>query len=144
MISPAPSDVAALLEFVLSVNPPNSVTSMYLFGGHRDDRAHRESDIDLGVLLRRDAYPTARDRFEEGLRLASWIAAETRCPLVDLVVLNDAPPGLAARIVTSGSAIYCADAELDHAFRRDAQLRAIDLEPFLRRARRLKLRAIAR
>jgi hypothetical protein len=34
--------------------------------------------------------------------------------------------------------------ELDRACVRDAQLRAADLEPFLRRARRVKLAAILR
>lgn len=63
---------------------------------------------------------------------------------VDLVVLNDAPPGLAAHIATRGVLLYCADAEAEQAFRRDAQLRAADLEPFLRRTREIKLRAIAR
>jgi hypothetical protein len=36
----------------------------------------------------------------------------------------------------------CSDPEADHAFRRDSQLRAADLEPFLRRARALKLEAL--
>ena len=36
------------------------------------------------------------------------------------------------------------DPDADHAFVRDVQLRAADLEPFLRRTRRLKLQALAR
>lgn len=122
----------------------DTVVSIYLFGSHAEGRAHRESDIDLGAVLRRDRYPSPRERFEEGTRLSAWFATELRQPLVDLVVLNDAPPTLAARIVTSGIRIHCADVEIDHAFRRDAQLRAADLEPFLRRLRPLKLKAIAR
>jgi hypothetical protein len=41
--------------------------------------------------------------------------------------------------VTTGLRVSCADPEADHAFVRDTQLHAADLEPFLRRARRLKL-----
>jgi hypothetical protein len=60
----------------------------------------------------------------------------------DVVILNDAPPGLAARIATTGLLVVCRDPEAEHAFRRDSQLVAADLEPFLRRARDNKLRAI--
>jgi hypothetical protein len=63
---------------------------------------------------------------------------------VDVVVLNDAPPQFGRRIVTCGLRVVCADPEADHAFVRDVQLRAADLEPFLRRMRRLKLDAIVR
>ena len=51
---------------------------------------------------------------------------------------------MARHAVTTGLRVSCADPEADHAFVRDTQLRAADLEPFLRRARRLKLDAIAR
>ena len=62
----------------------------------------------------------------------------------DVVVLNDAPPTFAASIVTRGRRLRCADPEAEHAFRRDVQLRAADLKPFLERTRRIKLRALAR
>ena len=53
-------------------------------------------------------------------------------------------PQLARRIVTRGRRVFCSDAGADHAFVRDVQLRAADLEPFLRRTRRVKLESIAR
>jgi predicted nucleotidyltransferase len=122
----------------------SGVASGYLFGSHAEGRAHRESDIDVGVLLGYKTYPTARARFDARLNLSSRIAAVLRMSEVDLVVLNDAPPLLARRIVTEGRRAFCADADADHAFVRDVQLRAVDLEPFLRRARSLKLDAIER
>ena len=76
--------------------------------------------------------------------LSTWLGAELRANVVDVVILNDAPPGLASRIVTKGVAVYRASPEADHAFRRDVQLRAANLEPFLRRMRRLKLATLAR
>ena len=39
--------------------------------------------------------------------------------------------------------MYVADPEADHAFCRDVQLRAADLDPFLRRMRLIKLRALS-
>lgn len=120
-----------------------TLLSAYLFGSHAEDRAHRESDVDVGVLLSRERLPTAAQRFEERVRLAARLGSELKCP-VDVVVLNDAPPGLGRHVVTRGVRIVCRDPEADHTFVRDVQLRAADLEPFLRRLRRVKLEALAR
>ena len=121
-----------------------SVVSAYLFGSHAEGRAHRESDIDVGVLLDRHALPGVRDRFEAALRVSARLQSALGTRHVDLVVLNDAPPGLGRAVATRGRRLVCSDEEADHAFVRDALLRAADVEPFLRRARRLKLEALAR
>jgi predicted nucleotidyltransferase len=121
-----------------------SVVSAYLFGSHAEDRAHRESDVDIGVLFDRRALPGVRDRFESALRLSAHLQAALGTRHIDLVVLNDAPPGLGRAVVSRGRRLVCSDEEADHAFVRDAMLRAADLEPFLRRTRRLKLEALAR
>lgn len=122
----------------------SGVVSAYLFGSHAEGRAHRESDVDVGVLLRYELYPTARARFDARVTLSARMAAALRIGQVDVVVLNDAPPLLARRIATEGRRIFCADPEVDHSFVRDAQLRAADLEPFLRRTQALKLAALDR
>lgn len=121
-----------------------SVVSAYLFGSHSEGRARRDSDIDVGVLLDRRALPSVRDRFETALCLSALLQEALGTRQVDLVVLNDAPPGLGRRVVSRGRRLICSDEEADHAFVRDTQLRAADLEPFLRRTRRLKLGALAR
>lgn len=120
------------------------IVSAYLFGSVADGRAHRESDLDVGVLLDRLVYPDARDRFEARLELTGRLGTATRRNDVDVVILNDAPPHLARAIVTGGRRVFCADPEADHAFLRTTMLRAADLEPFLRRARRVKLKALER
>jgi predicted nucleotidyltransferase len=137
-------DLGAAVAGVLARDAGDSLASAYLFGSHAAGRAHRESDVDVGILLRYDRCPSERERFEEGLRLASLLGGVVEQARLDLVVLNDAPPGLAARVVTTGRRLVCADGEVDHAFRRDVQLRAADLEPFLRRARAIKLEALGR
>ncbi len=144
MVRPPTHDRVVGLAQVLAREAPGGVAAAYAFGSHAEGRAHRESDVDIGVLLLREHFATARTRFDEGVRLASWLAAELHHPAIDLVVLNDAPPGLAARVVTGGTRVYVGDAEIEHAFRRDAQLRAADIAPFLRRARALKLQALVR
>jgi predicted nucleotidyltransferase len=120
------------------------VQAAYLFGSRSEGRAHRESDVDLAALLDPAVHSDTAARFRERVRLAAWLVGQLGTNAVDVVILNDAPPPFARRIVTTGVRVYCADPEADHAFVRDVQLRAADLEPFLRRMRRLKLGAIAR
>jgi predicted nucleotidyltransferase len=111
----------------------------YLFGSHASGRQHLESDVDIGVLLPWVVGEGTRERFEIRIRLAGLLQAELQAGAVDLVVLNDAPPTLVRHITTEGILVYCTDPEVEHALRRDAMLRAADLEPFLARTRRLKL-----
>jgi len=129
--------LAAALE-----RAPVPLVSAYLFGSQAEGRAHRESDVDVGILLQR--YAGARARFDARVELTSFLMGELHRNDVDVVVLNDAPPHLARRIVTGGQCIVRNDEAADHAFVRDVQLRAADLEPFLLRARRTKLAAIRR
>ncbi len=128
----------------LAGEPTKGVVSAYLFGSHAEGRAHRESDVDIGVLLHHEQYSTARERFDARLDLIGAIGNILGRNDVDLVVLNDAPPELGARIVTEGNRIFCSDEDADHAFVRDIQLRAADLAPFLERMRRIKLEAMKR
>ncbi|HVS03244.1 MAG TPA: nucleotidyltransferase domain-containing protein [Thermoanaerobaculia bacterium] len=120
------------------------VVAVYLFGSHAEGRAHRESDVDLGVLLDRDRLPSEKERFETRLRLAGQLEGRLGTGRVDVVILDDAPPTLGREIVTRGELLVCRDATREHAFRRDVQLRAADLAPFLRRMRQIKLEALAR
>ena len=124
--------------------PLPGVVSAYLFGSQARGGAHRESDIDIGVLLDRKMYPRSRDRFEVRLRLIAHVSRVLRTDLVDLVVIDDAPPHLARRVMLDGQRVFCADLEVDHVARRTVMLLAPDLEPFLRRTRLVKLQAIAR
>ena len=118
------------------------VTSVYLFGSEAEGRAHRESDVDLAILLNRGMYPGSMDRADLALTLNAELVGVLRRNEIDLVVLNDAPPELGRAIVRKGIRVYCCDPEADHAFLRDIQLRAADLEPFLRRTRSVKLRQL--
>jgi predicted nucleotidyltransferase len=144
MTDAPPDDLLPVLLRAFGEFPAEGVLAVYLFGSHADGRAHRESDVDVGVLLDRERFPSRNARFDARLRLAGWLAGRLRPREVDLVVLNDAPPLLARHIVTAGKRIACYDEAADHAFVRDVLLRAADLQPFLRRARRLKLAALAR
>lgn len=112
------------------------VVSAYLFGSHAEDRVHRDSDVDVAVLLDRAVAKTERARFDIRLRLTAALGAGLHRNDIDLVVLNDVPPTLARAIVTSGRTVFCRDREADHDFVRTTLLRAADLQPFLERTRR--------
>lgn len=116
------------------------IVSVYLFGSMAEGRSHAESDVDLGVLLDRAVHPTDGDRFDCRLLLGTRFSDAAR-RVADVVILNDAPPQLARAIITRGERIYCTNALLDHAFVRDAQLLAADIDPWLERMRALKLAA---
>ena len=120
------------------------VQAAWLFGSHREGRSHRESDVDLAVLLEHARYPDARTRFEERIAMTADIVALLHRNEIDLVVLNDAPPRFARHVVLDGRCVHCSDPDAEHAFRRDVQLRAADIGPFLDRMRRIKLEAISR
>jgi hypothetical protein len=140
----AQPEVVAKVEAALARVEVPGLQSAYLFGSHAEGRAHRESDLDIGILLDRRVHPSAEARFEAALRVSGRLQAALGTSRVDLVVLNDAPPGLGRHVVTTGRRLACADPGADLTFVRDVQLRAADLEPFLRRMRKIKLAALAR
>lgn len=139
-----PSTLPAAASAFFDKERVRGVISAYLFGSHTTGRVHRDSDVDMAVLLDHGTFPTTRSRFEARLILSSRVGHALGSDAVDLIVLNDAPPHLVRRVMTEGTRVFCADPGADHAARRTALLRAADLEPFLQRARQTKLRAIAR
>ena len=144
MLETAPVDpLLARAAAVIAAELADGLVVAYAFGSHAAGRAHRESDLDIGVLLSRQRFPSERDRFARRLEITARLASTLAVRDVDVVVLNDAPPAFARRIVLDGVRLLCADAEGARAFVRDVQLLAADLEPFLRRTRAVKLAAIA-
>jgi len=120
------------------------VVAAWLFGSEAEGRAHRESDVDVGVLVDRSSFPTMPARSALRLDLTNAIMGAISRDRVDVVVLNDAPPELGRHIVVGGTRLFAGDAEAVHAFERDIQLRAADIAPFLERMRRIKLEWLAR
>lgn len=125
-------------------HPDLGVASVYLFGSHAEGRAHRESDVDIGILLQWERHPTRGDRFDMRIQLGSELISVLHHNEVDVVILNDAPPLLGRKIIQDGLRVFLGDPETDHAYVRDVQIRAADLEPWLRRLRKVRLEALAR
>jgi len=129
-------DPRVRLRRALETVPVAGVVSAYVFGSTAEGRADRASDLDPGVLRVRSRYPGRASRCPAQVQLRRYLSRASVGRDVDLVVLNDASPVLARRIV-AGERVHCADPALDHAFRRDTQLRAADLDPFLQKMRRV-------
>jgi len=123
---------------------PPGVVSVYLFGSTARGTRHRESDVDIGVLLDWSVYPSVDARSELRVDLGSRLVTAIGVNEIDVVVLNDLPPGFGRSIVVGGRRLVCFHPELDHAFVRDVQLRWGDLEPFLRKMSAIKLEALSR
>lgn len=118
------------------------IVSVYLFGSRARGTQHRDSDIDVAVLFDREALPARGDRSRAALELSNELIALTHCNAVDVVVLNDATPELARQATEDGVRAHCNNEEMDRRFRLLMQLRYIDLAPFLRRTRRIKVDAL--
>ena len=136
------SAIAETLRLYLREAPPAGMVSVYLFGSHAAGRAHRQSDVDVGICVDRRVLPTRAARFDLRVRLTSQLIHVLRCNAVDVVVLNDAPPLFARHVLRHGLRLCCAAPDLDRDFRRDVQIRAADLAPFLDRYRRMTLDAL--
>ena len=135
-----PSSVERAVAATLVQQP--AVLAAYLFGSYAAGRVHRQSDVDVAVLLDRETLATPRSRFETRLRLIAELAHALHRNDIDMVILNDVPPTLARAILAKGRKVMCRDAEAEHAFLRTTLLRAADLDPFLRRMRARKLAAL--
>jgi len=132
-----------LLQSYFNERPAMGVAAVYLFGSRS---LGRQWDRNLGLALLLDPVrypdPTRRAELLESLAPELTTAAgETR---LDLVALNDAPPLTGRKIVREGRRLACSEPALERAFVRDVQVRAVDVEAFLRRPRRARLEAVPR
>lgn len=133
------ADISERLERYFREEGEHAIYSAYLFGSHAAGRFHRESDVDIAVLLDRSRLPSRRERADFATGLNADLVHVLGRNEVDLVVLNDVPPELGRAVVQKGVRVYCADSEADHVYVRDVQLRAADLAIFLDRMRAIKL-----
>lgn len=114
----------------------------WLFGSHSEGRAHADSDIDVAVLLSRSEHATSAARFDVRVRLSAALEGVQPGAHADVIAIQDVPATLGRKVVQDGVLLFSTDAEAEHAFRRDAQLRAADLDPWLARMRRIALGAL--
>jgi predicted nucleotidyltransferase len=81
-----------------------SVQAGYVFGSVVTGRTRAGSDVDVAVLVT-DDFPPSR-RFAKRLKLMADVGAALRRSDVDLVILNEASPLLAHRVLSKGKLVF--------------------------------------
>lgn len=118
--------IETLLHEVLAGYP--DLVAVYLFGSTAQNKAHRQSDIDLAILF--TANLPAEIRFRHRLLIGAHL--ETRLPVpIDLIDLNSAPLFLCFQVIKTGRILL----EHDRTARCIFQMRTMsfyyDLKPYL-------------
>ena len=80
------------------------IQAAYIFGSVAQGRARPDSDIDVAVLLGRRLADARALRYR--LALAGALGAALQRNDVQLVILNDAPPLLAQRVLSRGVLVF--------------------------------------
>jgi len=127
MAGPLPlNELRALAE-----QAPAEVVAVYLFGSMARGTSSASSDVDLGLLLAAQPVSTLDGRM---LDYEATLERALGRP-VQAVILNDAPPDLARRVLRDGQLLL----ERDRAARLRFEVRTrnlyFDLEPVLTRYR---------
>lgn len=125
-------------------NPELGEVGVWVFGSWAPGRPHWEGILALAVLLDPARYPTREHRAATRATLQPELSELVDEPLLDLIVLNDAPPLTARKILDEGRRLLAPPGEIEHALVRDVNLQAADIEIFLTRFRRARATTAAR
>lgn len=123
-----------------ALSPLGEVQAALLFGSQATGKARADSDVDVAVLLSREAIAgTAGLR-----RLVGALTEEIAADRLDVVILNGAPPALAFQVLKYGVVAFDRDVRSLHRFRVRTYSAHADYEPVERFFRDVtKRRAIA-
>ena len=105
------------------------VAFAYLFGSQAKGTAGSLSDIDIAVYF--DKEVDATEHFDLKLDVLGEITDLYKTDEIDLIVLNEAPPLLAHRILKEGLLIFSDDDKIRLAYEVKAVLKYLDWKPFI-------------
>ena len=97
--------IAERIAEVLRARP--EILEAYLFGSLAREDTNPQSDVDIAVLVERSDVPVSP--FGYAADLAADVAGALRGAVVDVVVLNDAPPLLYQRVLRDGIRLLARD-----------------------------------
>ena len=109
------------------VSRRREVQAAYIFGSVAAGRARPDSDVDIAVLVSERSQPA--DRLKYRLGLMTDLGSSLKRPDVDVVVLNEAPPLLAHRVLSKGILIFERSASARVRFQVQTASRYLDLIP---------------
>jgi predicted nucleotidyltransferase len=87
-----------------SVAKRRDVQAAYIFGSTATGRSRPDSDVDVAVLLARRPGPARM--LTDRLKLIADLGSALHRSDVDVVILNEAPPLLAHRILSQGRLVF--------------------------------------
>lgn len=102
------------------------IQAAYVFGSVAAGRVRTESDVDIAVLIGRQ--PTA-GLLTYRLALMADLGSVLRRSDVDVVILNEAPPLLAHRVLSRGTLVFERSASARVRFQVSTARRYLDLVP---------------
>jgi predicted nucleotidyltransferase len=105
------------------------VAFAYLFGSQAKGEVGPLSDIDIAVGF--DESVASDQRFDLRLEVLGELTDLFKSDDIDLVVLNDAPPLLAHRVLKEGLLLFSADEKARLEFETRAVLKYLDWKPYL-------------
>src|SRR5438552_3934793 len=86
------------------VSSRKEILAAYVFGSVASGRTRKDSDVDVAVLLRDGISPSRSFQFR--LKLMADLGAKLHRSDVDVVILNEAPPLLAHRVLSKGKLTF--------------------------------------
>lgn len=118
-----------LIRQLLEVFRRHKIVFAYLFGSQAKGKTGGLSDIDLAVYFSEEV--PAKDYFKARLALLGDLVFLFKKENIDLVVLNEAPPLLAHRILKHGRLIFSDDEKIRVEYETKAVLKYLDWKPYL-------------
>lgn len=119
------------------------IASAYVFGSVASGKAGPMSDVDIALLLRKDA-PSGKDLIHTEDYLAYRIAKALGVKEVDIVDLNRQGLVFQHQVLKSGRLIYDTEPSFRIAFTANIISRFCDFEPTLRLIERFRLKGLIR
>ena len=115
----------------------NDVILVYLFGSYAQGRIHPLSDVDIAILLKESV-----DFFEKKLDLTETISKTLLTDEFDLVMLNEASPGLLFEIFNKGKVLVNKDENVRIEFLLRSIKKYIDTYPLRKLAEEILIEKI--
>lgn len=105
----------------------DEVSALYIFGGYAKGRKTEESDIDVGILV--DESRLKRRNFEFFKKKYYAASPTFSMRLVDIVILNTAPPFLKQQVLKTGSVLFDRNRKLRIRFTTNSIIEYLDYKP---------------
>ena len=122
------ADVASIANAVARcVSGRHEIQAAYVFGSVATGRARPDSDVDVAVLVDRRVKRAQMLKYR--LKLMADLGSALRRSDVEVVILNEAPPLLAHRVLSQGRLVFERSAPARVRFQVKTGARYFDLIP---------------